>query len=59
MDAKTEHLLAEYLCDQHCWRVDEHEIKDTQYCPVADDMTCEECWARWINSNWWDDLPDE
>ena len=59
MNAEEKYRLAiEHLANYHCVLTDDREIKSPQYCPFLEgdeNMTCEKCWAWYIESGrWWD-----
>lgn len=46
----------QHLADNHCVLVDTKDIREPSYCWFLDDedMTCEKCWAWYIESgSWW------
>lgn len=53
-----EELLEEaihHLADHHCVLVDCKEIKEPSYCPMHEEITCEQCWKWYLeDGSWWD-----
>ena len=53
-DKEKYEIALECLADKHCCMVDAREIREQAYCPINDSITCEECWANYIQyGDWW------